>query len=282
MNDNQMADIKKITFVSAVNDQKVFENNFHSSPIFGHPHPHQIIVQRGFASAASAYNDAIDKSENEIIVFCHQDMVFPSDWLSNLQRSLQYLDRSDPNWGVLGCFGKNADGADRGHLYMVGLGTIGAPFEHPEPVRTLDEIVLIINKSSGLRFDTALPHYHFYGLDLCMQAARLGKKCYAIPAFCIHNTQYNLVLPREFYACYRLIKKRWKDQLPIQTTCVRVSIFDLDVKKRRLREFYLRKFERRTVGTERSQSGQELLDQIENNSQPEPYLARRGEKQPCV
>jgi len=275
-----MSAIAKITFVSAVNDRKIFADNLLISPIFSSPHPHQIIAQVGFSSAARAYNDAIEQSENEIIVFCHQDMIFPNDWISNLGRSLQYLHSTDPNWGVLGCFGKTTDGADRGHVYMPGLGMLGTPLDHPEAVRTLDEIVLILRKSSGLRFDLALPHYHFYGADICLQAASLGMTSYALAGFCIHNCQYNLVLPPEFYACYRHLKRRWKQELPIYTTCVRITALDLDVNRRRLREFY-RSLKGTTVGAVRWQSGRQLLDEIEVKNRPKSELAKCGDKQLC-
>jgi Glycosyltransferase like family len=250
---------QKLTFASAVNDRELFASNFLASPIFAGSHQHQIIVQSGFLSAAKAYNDAIDRSENEIIVFAHQDMVFPESWLADLERALNNLDHTDPNWGVLGCFGETADAQGRGHVYMPGLGIVGSPFENPQPVQTLDEIVLIIKKSSGLRFDPNLPHFHFYGADICLRANRLGRTSYAISAFCLHNTQFNLVLPREFYACYRHIKREWRAQLPIQTTCVRVTKYDLDMMKRRIREFYLSRFRGIRVGAVRSKSGRQLL-----------------------
>ena len=68
-------------------------------------------------------------------------------------------------------------------------------------VQTLDEIVLILKKSSGLRFDDSLPHFHFYGTDICLRAAQRGMRSYAISAFCVHNTHQTLVLPEEFYEC---------------------------------------------------------------------------------
>jgi hypothetical protein len=107
-------------------------------------------------------------------------------------------------------------------------------------IQTLDEVVLIFRRSSGLRFDDHLPHFHLYGADLCLRAAKTGLKTYAIPAFCIHNTNQYLVLPKEFYECCRHIKRRWKDQLPIQTTCVRITRFNRFIYSRRLQEAYLR------------------------------------------
>jgi hypothetical protein len=267
---------QKLTFASAINDRELFASNFLASPIFAGSHQHQIIVQSGFPSAAKAYNDAIDRSENEIIVFAHQDMVFPASWPADLERALNHLGRTDPDWGVLGCFGETADAQGCGHVYMPGLGIVGSPSEHPQPVQTLDEIVLIIKKSSGLRFDPNLPHFHFYGADICLRANGLGRKSYAISAFCLHNTQFNLVLPREFYACYRHIKREWRAQLPIQTTCVRVTKYDLDMMKRRVREFYLSHVRGIRVGAVRSKNGRELLAEfgLKNNFALESGIRR--------
>ena len=79
---------KQITFVAAVNKRDILERNFLASPCFRTPHPHQILIQEGFASASNAYNDAIDKSTNDLIVFIHQDVILPEGWLDDLERAL--------------------------------------------------------------------------------------------------------------------------------------------------------------------------------------------------
>ena len=245
-----------ISFAVAVNDQQVFENNFLASPCLREPHPHEILVQRSFDSAAKAYNDAIDKSSSDLIVFVHQDIILPALWLSQLERALDHLKVHDPGWGVLGCYGLSP--APWGHVYSSGRGIIGEPFEHPAPIRVLDEIVLILRKSSGLRFDERLPHFHLYGTDICLAAAKLGMKSYAISAYCIHNTQQPLVLPREFYECYKHIKRVWKDFLPIQTTCVKITRSDFPMYRRKLGEAFLR-IRRKDAGRSRSKNVQRLL-----------------------
>jgi hypothetical protein len=120
--------------------------------------------------------------------------------------------------------------------------------EHPQPVQTLDEVVLILRKSSGLRFDESLPHFHFYGTDICLRVSKRGMASYAISAFCIHNTNEPLVLPAEFYQCGKHIKRTWGDCLPIQTTCIRITKFNIPIYLRRLREAYLRHFRRKEIG----------------------------------
>jgi glycosyltransferase involved in cell wall biosynthesis len=254
--------VTPLTFVIAVNNKQLFESNFLASPCLSGSHSHQILVQEGFSSASIAYNDAIDRSTNDLIVFVHQDMIFPELWLLDLQRALDSLERTDPQWGVLGCYGETLDGNGRGYIYSGGLGVMGKPMDRPAPVQTLDEIVLILRKSSGLRFDEDLPHFHFYGADICMAAAARGWKSYAISAFCVHNTQQNFVLPKEFYESYRHVKRRWKNSLPIRTTCVTMTKFDIYMYRKRIQEAYLRFILRKEIGAFRVKDGRALLAEL--------------------
>lgn len=258
-----MSSTGSITFAVAVNNRAVFRNNFLASSCLRRPHNHEILAQEGFTSAARAYNDAIDRSANDLIVFVHQDIFLPGRWLQQLTLALDWLRNSDPRWGVAGSYGKTVDGRGWGHVYSSGRGVIGKPLERPVPVQTLDEIVLILRKSSGLRFDERIPHYHFYGADICLSAAKGGMTSYAISAFCIHNTQQNLVLPKEFYECYRELKRIWRDCLPIQTTCIRVSKSDLPMYLRRVQERYLRHIRRKQIGAYRLDSIQSLCEHLE-------------------
>jgi hypothetical protein len=263
----------KITFVVAMNNREVFENNFLASACLRGAHAHEVVVQERFMSAPKAYNEALERSSNDLIVFCHQDIYFPDGWLEDLRRALDYLAIHDPDWGVLGCSGMTVDRHHWRYLYSSGLGVSGAPLEHPKPVQTLDEIVLILRKSSGLRFDEQLPHFHLYGTDICLQASRRGMKSYVVSAFCIHNTHQALVLPTEFYECCNHIRRVWSDCLPIQTTCVRITTFNAPVYTRRLRESYLRHVRRKEVGGMRVKDVRRLVEECAQAlTRPQPQL----------
>ena len=172
------------------------------------------------------------------------------------------MEKDDPCWGVLGSYGETLSDNGRGYVYSSGRGIMGRPFVHPAPVQTLDEIVLILRKSSGLRFDETLPHFHLYGADICLRAAKMGMRSYAIPAFCLHNTHQSLVLPSEFYECYAHIKQVWKDCLPIQTTCIRITGFSFPLYRRKLSEFYLRHIRRKESGGTRVRNPLPLLEEF--------------------
>lgn len=250
-----------ITFVVAVNDQEIFTNNFLASPCLLAANGHQVIVQKAFSSATRAYNDALGRSVNDLVVFCHQDIYLPEGWIQDLQQALAYLSERDPNWGVLGCSGITVDHHHWRYLYSSGVGVSGSPLESPKEVQTLDEVVLILRRSSGLKFDEELPHYHLYGTDICMQAAQKGMKSYAISGFCIHNTNQPLVLPNEFYQSCQHIRRSWRNSLPIQTTCVRITRFGLPIYTRRFREIYLRHIRRKEFGGLRVKDVRPLIEE---------------------
>ena len=174
---------RQITFVAPVGRRgDVLENNFLASPCFRAPHQHQILIQENFVSAALAHNDAISRSSNDLIVFAHQDVLLPDSWIPQLESALGQLELQDPHWGVLGCYGARQDGRESGYVYSNGQGIVGVPFKNPESVQTLDEIVLILRRSSGLHHER-LPHFHLYGAGICLAAANREMKSYVILRF---------------------------------------------------------------------------------------------------
>ena len=252
-----------ITFVAAVNNRETLKENLLASPCLQQPNSHQILIQERYASAAKAYNDAIDRSRNDLIVFVHQDIILPESWTSDLERALDRLERDDPSWGVIGCYGETLHDGGRGYIYSSGLDILGKPFDRPERVQTLDEIVLIIRRSSDLRFDESLPYFHMYGTDICMTAEQAGRKNYAISAFCIHNTQPTLTLGHDFYACYWHVRRKWGKYLPIQTSCVRITRSNGPMYERRLREMYIRYIRPKEFGGNRVTDVQSLLSEVD-------------------
>lgn len=266
-----MRNLRPLTFVVATNDKGVLRTNLLASGCLSRAHPHQVIIQEGYRSASQAYNDAIEKSKNDAIVFVHQDIVLPDEWMADLERSLQSLEKTDANWGVLGCWGATRNNWGVGYIYSTGLGLLGRPFDSPQPVETLDEIVLVIRKSSGLRFDERLPHFHLYGTDICLRAEAVGRTNYVVPAFCVHNTHQMLVLPSEFYECCRYIRRVWKHRLPVQTCCIRITRWGLGLHVRKLHETFLRYTGRDRRAAARADDIDRLLNRVNLLVQPEKH-----------
>lgn len=212
------------SIVVLVNDEDIYKNNILSSPLFKNNNIFEIIPKYNYPSASIAYNEGIDSAKTDLIVFAHQDVIFPGDWDKYLFDAINKLEEFDQDWGVLGCFGVKDDGEGVGFLYCNGNGKIlGKLFQKPTEIQTLDEVVLVVKKSSGIRFDEKLPNFHFYGTDICLIAKDIGKKSYAIPAFILHNSNKHNKFPKEFFVCHSYIVNKWKKYVPIYTTCVRIS-----------------------------------------------------------
>jgi hypothetical protein len=208
--------------ISAVNDKSVLGRCLLSSPDIARAR--DLILQSGCRSAAAAYNAGIGEARTDLLVLVHQDVYLPEGWISSLRRAVARLSTQDPEWGVLGVWGVLRSGEGRGFLYCgANRRILGRAFEGGAEVETLDEVLLVVRKSSGLRFDERLAGFHMYGADICMEARRQGRRNYAIGAFCIHNTNQHGMLPLAFWRGYLGMRRKWRAQLPIKTTCTEIT-----------------------------------------------------------
>ncbi len=210
--------------IVASNNDRTLRSNLLASPVIGDQC--QVIAKQGFASAGKAYNAGISEAAHELLVFAHQDVILPPGWTSDLDRAVAALAEADPGWGVLGVAGVESTRRQefRGYCYSTGLQTIlGQPFPKPVEVVSLDEIVLVLRRSSGLKFDEQLPGFHLYGTDICLEAKRLGMRSYVASAFCIHNTNGIQYFPQDFWRGYFYLRNKWPGELPIHTCCTTIT-----------------------------------------------------------
>lgn len=212
------------TLVTAVNNEAVVRTTLLASPdIDSHC---QVIIKEHFDSAGLAYNSGLSEAASEVVVFAHQDVYLPKGWKATLSKVLKALEGCDPNWGVLGVFGVSLKEPSEltGHCYSTGLNRVlGEPFDGPIEAGVLDELLLILRRSSGLRFDDRLPHFHLYGADICLQAQKDGMKSYIIPAFCIHNSNGVRRMPLDYWHSYAYMRRKWRSVLPVRTCCSTLS-----------------------------------------------------------
>jgi hypothetical protein len=212
----------QLSLAAAVNNDEIVRSCLLKSPDAGAFD--EVLLQRGFDSAATAYNDAVEKAKNDVVVLTHQDVYLPAGWLSRIGQIVERLNGTQPNWAVLGPYGVTPAGAVAGHLYCVANhGILGSPFNEPVEVATLDEVVLLLRKSSGVRFDPDLPGFHFYGTDVCLGARSRHLKCFAVPAFCVHNADEYGMFPGSFWKSYRFMRRKWRAQLPFRTSCIEIE-----------------------------------------------------------
>ncbi len=212
-------DMNNWTLVAAVNDEGVLRSSLLKSPDIDARC--QVVLRSGYENAGRAYNAGLSEAANEIVVLAHQDVYLPPGWAARAQEGLARLDEK---WAVAGVVGVAKSGSVAGHIYSAGLArTVGTPFDRPVECGSLDEMVLILRLSSGLRFDERLPGFHLYGTDVCLGAAEKGLKSYVIPAFCIHNSNRVVRLPAAFWRAYLYMRRKWRRQLPVRTLCTTIT-----------------------------------------------------------
>jgi hypothetical protein len=212
------------TLVVAVNNDWVLENTLLRSPDIDSNC--QVVLKRGFRSAGAAYNSGLAEATSDLVVLAHQDVYFPEGWKENLDRSICALEAGNLEWGVLGVFGitAGAKAEPMGHCYSTGLRhLLGGAFSKPVRAKSLDELVLVVRRSSGLSFDEKLSGFHFYGTDICLRASFTGLGCYIVPAFCIHNSTGLKYLPWAYWNCYFYMRHKWWNVLPVTTCCSLIS-----------------------------------------------------------
>lgn len=120
------------------------------------------------------------EAQGRYVVIAHQDAC-PLEHSSKLIGRLMELEKTDPEWGVVGNAGVNR----RTWLRLAGALQMpeGAEISLDLPfakVDVVDENVLIVRNGSGVTVSSDLRGFHLYGFDICSVAARLGMSSYVV------------------------------------------------------------------------------------------------------
>jgi hypothetical protein len=198
-----------------------------------------ISIIRNAKGASIAYHDAIEHADADILIFAHQDIYFPAGWFAKLKKRCECLSSCDPYWAVAGVYGVKSGGEHIGQVWDSALGYVcGKPFADPEEVVSLDEVVLIVRRGSGVNFDPTLKWFHLYGTDIVLEAKRAGLKSYVINLPIIHNTRPSSWLDRNYSSAYHFMVRKWRSLLPWPTVIVRLTTNPLMLLTLQLRLLY--------------------------------------------
>ena len=196
-------------------------------------------AERSAKTAGQAYNRGLDVagSDARYVVFAHQDIYFPAGWFDKLEAAIDDLEARDEPWGVIGVWGIRPDGGYAGRVWCSGAGKEHVAElkdgEVAAEVMSIDEIVIVVNPRTGLRFDDALPGFHLYATDVILEARKMGLKAFAINAPVVHNSRPNPnPFDSHFFAGYRHMAGKWSEQLPLRTCTVPVTKWGWPLRKR--------------------------------------------------
>lgn len=207
--------------VTASHSDAILDANLRRSPCLTHIPLH---IERNAPSASIAYNRGLDATTAPCIVFAHHDVYLPPGWDALLQKRLTELDALDPNWALFGTFGVALDDSPIGPVWSSSLGQIvGRVPLAPAPVQSYDELLIVMRRDAGLRWDEKLPGWHMYGTDIAAIARAAGRTAYAGSLPCIHNDRYHAVLGPDYTECYRYMQAKWANALPLRTPITKIS-----------------------------------------------------------
>ena len=216
--------LTKISVVSCVNDLQKYNscvgNSFQQEQEDGIVELIAIDNTANQLSIPQALNEGFKKANSEVIVFCHQDVKFPKNWIEQLFAQISLVEVINRKWGVLGTFGVAQNGMLAGHLidYCGHFHCLPLPAE----VQSLDEHCLIMRKDRCLVFDEELGGFHLYGADICLQAMSKGSTNYAIDA-CVEHMSPGGNVDDNFEEIMNKLYLKWRYKNPplsvIETTC---------------------------------------------------------------
>jgi len=195
----------------------------------------------------------------EVLIFAHCDVYFPNGWFERLAWEADRLSQMDPNWAVAGISSITASGEQVGRMFDTALepvfrqtsGVFGKELAAPVRIVSADELVLVVRRGAGISFDPLLPEFHLYGTDIILEAERQGKSSYGLDMPLIHNAKAQLRLGRDYERAFRYMIRKWRDRLPVPTTCIPLTTapFTLAIARTRLR--YMATFKRSTYSIQR-------------------------------
>lgn len=206
--------------VAASHSEPILQANLMRSPCLAGG-ALRLHVERGAASAASAYDRALRATDAPVVILAHHDVYLPRGWEDLLAARLAELPQ---DWAVFGSFGIGLDHRPVGPVWSSSLGMIvGRVPLDPTPVQSLDELLIVLRRDSGITFDTTLPGWHMYGTDIVQTARAAGRGAYAGALPCIHNDRYHPALGPDFTECYRFMQRKWAARLPVRTPITKIS-----------------------------------------------------------
>lgn len=174
--------------------------------------------------AYGGLNGMLNAARAPIVVLCHQDVRLLSDGREALEARLAELARLDPDWALAG----NAGGVAPGRLALrisdphgknQRVGTL------PAKVVSLDENFIVVRREARIGFSRDLKGFHFYGADICLQAAQAGYCAYVVDFHLQHLSGGKK--GADFAAAEAAFRAKWSRALTprwVQTTCSLVHL----------------------------------------------------------
>lgn len=202
---------------AAVNDGEVLASNLLTSSLLSDGDVQHLFVESA-QSASEAYNTVLRKAISPYIILAHQDVYLPGEFKTQLSAAICAVEETSKDWAVLGVVGIDSSYTLRGRVWSNGLQReVGTRVERLTAVESIDELLIIIRRDSGLCFDEGLPGFHLYGTDIVLTALESGLSAYVFDGPVIHNSLPVRCLKSDYKAAYCYMQQKWRHRLPLKS-----------------------------------------------------------------
>jgi hypothetical protein len=181
-------------------------------------------------SAPKGLNRGLDTTVAGLVIFVHQDVYLPAGWTDLLLARLAEIEALDANWALVGAFGVDMGALGWGPVWSTSLGSIvGQVCTVPVPAQSFDELLIVLRRASGVRFDEALPGFHLYGTDIVQSAQKAGFGAWVASLPLIHNDGFHQELDASFDAAFHYLRHKWRDRLPLKSPVSKITWHGLNL-----------------------------------------------------
>lgn len=200
--------------------------------------------------AYSGLNALLNEANGRHVILCHQDIRLLIDARSELDMRLAELEDLDPAWALAG----NSGGVAAGQLAIRITDPHGANQKvgtFPARVMSLDENFIIVRREARIGFSNNLSGFHFYGADICLNAATAGWNAYVVNFHLAHLSAGKK--DDSFASAQDAFRAKWSNAFAprwMQTTCALIHLAgnSLGQLAGRIAEAPYRKISRRLPG----------------------------------
>lgn len=216
-----------------ISTRKRDENYFkHVRKMFSHPKTQILMYENeGKMSLADVYNKGLEESENDIVVFMHDDLILQT---TNMTPKIVKMFDKFPEYGIIGIAGTTdlVNGRwweIRKSMYgKVGHAKDGKTWmskynnetfvDYLKDVVCIDGLFMMVHKNRiKSKFDSDFKGYHFYDIPFCVQNYKAGVKIGLTTKFdVVHKSIGETNVQWEQNKIF--FEEKFKDLLPIKMT----------------------------------------------------------------
>jgi hypothetical protein len=187
--------IYPISFVT-IHFSNDLEHNLLRSECVQEPFNQLVVVDNRFnifhENLGRAVNSGMEQAIHDLVAVIHEDVLLPKHWQEHFSRSIDALESSGRKWGLLGSVGWIENPTTRA-VELVGHWSDPYRYQNTlkndcyKKVERIDEQIMVLRRSSGVRLDPNLPTIHNIGKDMPLNMAQKGLSTYVINAPTIHK-----------------------------------------------------------------------------------------------